>query len=366
MADAQHLPHGRCGRGAATSTSTRPGTTSTGAPSSSYSISDDSRSATNDFDHDLYNGLIRAAAGAESQGIHAEATHASGWGMDAATRTGRFSLAAGSPGVDDGVPLPGFNDGWSGSAPDMGAEEAGAAPVTYGARAFGAVGTKAPATSTSTSKATTSPTTTTGATTTARPSATSSPTATTSPTATASSAASGAGSDRTITVTAEADAIVKEASPKSTFGAANPLLSDARDLPKKGSAVYSYLRFNVTGLAPGEKVTAASLSLRTVPHFGGTSNGPAIWRTADTSSAAAAESMTWRSGRPGRTGVAAVGNFGPARHDSQVTTAVSGVTGNGVVSLELAPEVTNGLIFLPREDAAAQNRPQLVLTVTSD
>jgi Ala-tRNA(Pro) deacylase len=28
LADAQHLPHGRCGRGTATSTSTRPGTTS--------------------------------------------------------------------------------------------------------------------------------------------------------------------------------------------------------------------------------------------------------------------------------------------------------------------------------------------------
>jgi hypothetical protein len=117
-------------------TITRNNILGTGAPSGSYSISDDSKSTTNSFDSDLYNGLIKAASGAEKNGIHAEAVHTSGWGMDAKTRTGLFSLAAGSPGVDDGVAVPGFNHGWTGSAPDMGAQEAGAKPVTYGARAF--------------------------------------------------------------------------------------------------------------------------------------------------------------------------------------------------------------------------------------
>jgi hypothetical protein len=79
----------------------------TRAPSGSYCISDDSRSTTNSFDYDLYNGLSRAASGAEPHGIKAEPVHVSGWGMDRATRTGRSSLAAGSPGVDRGVPLPG-------------------------------------------------------------------------------------------------------------------------------------------------------------------------------------------------------------------------------------------------------------------
>jgi len=111
----------------------------TGAPSGSYSISDDGRSPTNSFDHDLYNGLVKAAPGAEAHGVHAEAVHVDGWGMDTASRTGLFALAPSSPGVDRGVPLPGFDDGWTGSAPDMGVQETGSGPVTYGARAFGAV-----------------------------------------------------------------------------------------------------------------------------------------------------------------------------------------------------------------------------------
>jgi hypothetical protein len=117
-------------------TVTRNNILGTGAPSGSYSISDDSRSTTNSFDYDLYNGRVRAEAGAEPHGIRVEPVHAAGWGMKTATRTGLFSLAVGSPGVDRGVPLPGLNDGWIGAAPDMGAQEAGAAPVTYGAKAF--------------------------------------------------------------------------------------------------------------------------------------------------------------------------------------------------------------------------------------
>ncbi|SDQ67979.1 right-handed parallel beta-helix repeat-containing protein [Quadrisphaera sp. DSM 44207] len=108
----------------------------TGAPSSTNSISDDGRSTTNDFDRDLYNGLVKAAPGAEANGVRAEPVHVAGWGMDPVTRAGLFSLAAGSSGVDRGVPLPGFNDGWSGSAPDAGAQEVGSRPVVYGARGF--------------------------------------------------------------------------------------------------------------------------------------------------------------------------------------------------------------------------------------
>jgi hypothetical protein len=322
----------------------------TGAPSGTYSISDDSKSPTNSFDHDLYNGLIRAAAGAEARGIRAEPQHVAGWGMDAGKRTGTFSLAAGSPGMDNGVPLPGFNDGWIGSAPDIGAQEAGTKPVTYGARAFGSGGGTA-------STGLVNPT---------RSVPPASATVTTPASPTASGAVQGAGSERTITVVAEADTIVKQADPTTGFGAGGPLMSDARDLSTKGSAVHSYLRFDVTGLAAGERVAAATLSLRTVPRFGGTENGPAVWRTTNATSVATAESMTWRAGRLGRTGVAAVGNFGAARHDDQVNAAVSGITGNGPVSFELAPEVTNGLIFFSREDARAGHRPQLILTVTSD
>ena len=44
------------------------------------------------------------------------------------------SLRAGSNAVDAGIVLPNINDGWNGSAPDLGALELGSAPPTYGVR----------------------------------------------------------------------------------------------------------------------------------------------------------------------------------------------------------------------------------------
>jgi len=46
-----------------------------------------------------------------------------------------YFLAAGSPGVDDGVVIPNFNDGYVGSAPDIGALETGGAPLPFGPHA---------------------------------------------------------------------------------------------------------------------------------------------------------------------------------------------------------------------------------------
>jgi hypothetical protein len=169
---------------------------------------------------------------------------------------------------------------------------------------------------------------------------------------------------RTVVVTAEADTMVKQASPTSSFGKANPLLADSQDLSTTGSAIHSYLRFNVPALASGERIVGGTLRLRTVASYGGTTNGPAVWRTANATSVSSAESMTWNSGRPGRSGSSPVGNFGSLAHDASVSTSVTGV-GPGLVSFELAPESTNGLVFRPREDATAGNRPQLVLTVSS-
>ena len=129
--------------------------------------------------------------------------------------------------------------------------------------------------------------------------------------------------------------------------------------------MHSYLRFDVTGLQLGETVTGAQLSLRTVPSDGGTDDGPAVWRTANTSTPAGAESMTWKSGRPARSGSGPVGNLGAVSTDVRVSTAVSGVTGNGLVSFELAPESTDGMRFRSREYTATADRPQLVLTVSN-
>jgi hypothetical protein len=174
-----------------------------------------------------------------------------------------------------------------------------------------------------------------------------------------------ASTTRTLVVTAQADTMVKQASPTIGFGTAAALWSDGQELSTTGSAVHSFLRFDVTGLSAGETVTGAQLSLRSMPTDGGTSNGPAVWRTANTSTLAGAESMTWSSGRPARSGTAAVGNVGPVDHDVRFSTPVSGVTANGVVSFELAPEVTNGLGFRSREHTTTGDSPQLVLTVST-
>ncbi len=107
----------------------------TGSPATTASISDDGLSPTNSFDFDLYNGLLKTAPGAEAGGVKGEPVHVPGWGFDPVTQAGLFSLAPGSPGLDAGTPLPGFDDGWTGSAPDMGAHEVGTAAVTYGAAA---------------------------------------------------------------------------------------------------------------------------------------------------------------------------------------------------------------------------------------
>ncbi|MDP9407254.1 MAG: right-handed parallel beta-helix repeat-containing protein [Actinomycetota bacterium] len=108
----------------------------TGAPSGTESIDDEGRSSTNSFDHDLYNGTLFTAAGAEARGVKGAPAHVSGWGFDPVTRTGAFALAAGSPGLDQGAPLAGFNPGFTGTAPDMGAHEAGAPRMAFGALAF--------------------------------------------------------------------------------------------------------------------------------------------------------------------------------------------------------------------------------------
>ena len=51
-------------------------------------------------------------------------------------RPGDFSLDPGSPGFDAGVRLPNFNDHFRGRAPDIGAFEAGSAPMEFGVNAY--------------------------------------------------------------------------------------------------------------------------------------------------------------------------------------------------------------------------------------
>ncbi len=88
-----------------------------------------------DFDHDLYNRDPRGVVPLGPQGIQAAAKWRSDHGPTSGAG-GRYQLASGSAGQDQGVRIPNFNDGYEGSGPDMGAHEYGSAPMTFGRAAW--------------------------------------------------------------------------------------------------------------------------------------------------------------------------------------------------------------------------------------
>jgi hypothetical protein len=81
------------------------------------------------FDYDLYNGIaaVKGVQRAEPHGIAGAPVFSGG--------AGAFTLAAGSPGVDDGQPIPNFTDGFKGAGPDIGAQEQGEPPRRFGVAA---------------------------------------------------------------------------------------------------------------------------------------------------------------------------------------------------------------------------------------
>ena len=86
----------------------------------------------NDLDYDLYSGVVNAYSAAETHGIHAEPVYAAGHGWTAEA-SGLYQLAPTSRGFDEAVALPGFNDHFTGAAPDVGAHEAGTEAMAIGA-----------------------------------------------------------------------------------------------------------------------------------------------------------------------------------------------------------------------------------------
>jgi len=90
-----------------------------------------------DFDHDLYRGSLTSVPGQEPHGIgsvvpeYSPAPH-----LDPNTLEGVFTLRARSRGHDAGPRITGFNDGFIGAGPDMGAHEAGSAPMEFGVDAY--------------------------------------------------------------------------------------------------------------------------------------------------------------------------------------------------------------------------------------
>lgn len=107
------------------------------SPAKNFSINE-VYGTTNKYDYDLFNGKTRfnAVRAQEVHGRSGAPLFVSGAGFDDATYTGVFQLAAGSPGRDAGKVLPNFTDGFKGTAPDIGAHEAGATPMEFGVHAY--------------------------------------------------------------------------------------------------------------------------------------------------------------------------------------------------------------------------------------
>lgn len=96
----------------------------------SWSASANQRNADNDFDYDLCNGRI--PEGQETHGIKGEPVYDAKAGYNPATKTGSFQLATNSPGKNAGQVIPNFSDGYTGSAPDIGAHQHGMPPMQFG------------------------------------------------------------------------------------------------------------------------------------------------------------------------------------------------------------------------------------------
>lgn len=92
----------------------------------SSSIGERTTSPSNDYDYDLFSGVVNGPPGSEPHGLKGQPSY------DPKNGPGQFWLAPGSMGYDAGVRLPNFNDWFTGRAPDIGAHEAGAPALEFG------------------------------------------------------------------------------------------------------------------------------------------------------------------------------------------------------------------------------------------
>ena len=83
----------------------------------------------NDLDYDLYNGVIDAYTGAESNGIKGTPVYQSVNGP-ASGSGGTYQINPSSPGYGRAVRIPNFNDAYS--APDIGAHQSGTPAMKFG------------------------------------------------------------------------------------------------------------------------------------------------------------------------------------------------------------------------------------------
>ena len=84
----------------------------------------------NDFDYDIYNGIIPSIPGCEANGVKLALQE--GPSYDPTNDDFEFYLEPGTNGHDAGLPIHNFNDGFEGSAPDIGAYETGRPALIWG------------------------------------------------------------------------------------------------------------------------------------------------------------------------------------------------------------------------------------------
>src|SRR5688572_14788856 len=80
------------------------------------------------FDYDLYTAGQKVWNQEQPHGRDSNPAY------DSQNASGKFTLAAGAPGQDDGILIPNFNCQFSGSAPDVGAQERGWPALKFGVR----------------------------------------------------------------------------------------------------------------------------------------------------------------------------------------------------------------------------------------
>jgi hypothetical protein len=90
------------------------------------SINDSRRDTSNDFDHDLYNGTIIAAEDQEPDGVRGVPVY-----LETEFRP-NWVLSPTGPGFDSAMPLPGFNDHYTGQGAELGAQETGFPLLEFG------------------------------------------------------------------------------------------------------------------------------------------------------------------------------------------------------------------------------------------
>jgi hypothetical protein len=98
--------------------------------SAGKSIRDASKQPTHDYDYDLISGMVISAGNQERHSVVGVPVFAT------SRPAGDFALDPASPGFDAGVAIPNFNDDARGRAPDIGAFEAGSAPMEFGVKAY--------------------------------------------------------------------------------------------------------------------------------------------------------------------------------------------------------------------------------------